>query len=132
MGAEQKVPVYRVHDKDFSVHLREGEFRQVDNNANRISFQHLKDNGNHTVIIYDPVTSNAFRGTWREFMERKDIIMVRLPSLLNLDRATLKEIINERGTMDFLNRNDRLSFFKDFDKPVNGESQPIKGKSQRI
>jgi len=132
MDADQKVPVYRVHDKDFSVHLREAEFRQVDDATNRISFRHLRDNGNHTVIIYDPRTRNAFQGTWREFMERKDIVMVRLPSLINLDRETLKEIIRERGTMDFLSRNDRVSFFKDFDKPVNGENQSSKKKSRSI
>jgi len=129
---EQKVPVYRVHEKDFSVHLREGEFRQVDDPTNRISFQHLRDNGNHTVIIYDPKTRNAFQGTWREFMERKDVVMVRLPSLINLDRDTLKEIISERGTLDFLGRNDRLSFFKNLDKPVNGENQTEKKKGRSI
>lgn len=130
-ASNHKLPVYKVHDTEFRVHLREGEFQQVDDPTNKIPFDLIRDNGNHTVIIYDPKTKNAFDGTWREFMERKELVMVRLPSLINLDRTTLREIIKERGTFDFLARTDRLSFFKSLDRKVN-EKAPTRKKGKSI
>ncbi len=119
MRKESELPIIPILGIAFRVHLKEFEFRQVGKPDNRISFDNLIDNGDHTVLMFDTRTNNGFKGTWKEFLEQMEVKRVRLPSFLNFDRVGLNEIIKEKGVMDFLSRTDRLSIFKELQIPVS-------------
>lgn len=84
-SALRKLPILRIHDTDFYVDAEQKVFRQVDNEKNLIAFQNVQDNGDHTSIMYDTKTKNAFRGSVREITSRSDVIMVQLPAAIDLD-----------------------------------------------
>ena len=95
-GAEQRqLPKIKIHDTDFYVDFMGLEFRQVDNPKNAISFRDVQDNGDHTSVMYDPKTKNAFQGTWHEMSEREDVKLIRLPAMINLDREALIGQLNQ-------------------------------------
>lgn len=95
-GTEQKLlPTIKIHDTDFYVDLKGLEFRQVDNPDNAISFKNVQDNGDHTSVMYDPKTRNAFQGTWHEMSEREDVKLIKLPAMIDLDRETLIGQLNQ-------------------------------------
>ncbi|NOT73406.1 MAG: hypothetical protein HOP08_00660 [Cyclobacteriaceae bacterium] len=119
MRKESELPIIPILGVVFRVHLNEFEFRQVDKPDNRISFDHLIDNGDHTMLMFDTRTNNGFKGTWKEFMEQKEVKKVRLPSFINLDRVGLHEFIQRHGAMDFLSRTDRITIFKELQVPVS-------------
>jgi hypothetical protein len=79
------LPILRIHDTDFYVDMEKLEFRQVDNDKNAISFYDVQDNGDHTQIIYDPKTKNAFQGSFGEMMHRDELVVVKLPPAIELD-----------------------------------------------
>lgn len=122
MRQESELPIIPILGIVFRVHLKDFEFRQVDKPDNRISFDNLIDNGDHTILMFDTRTNNGFKGTWKEFMEQMEVKKVRLPSFINLDRVGLNEIIKEKGVMNFLTRTDRISFFKELQFPVSKEA----------
>ena len=95
-GAEQtQLPKIKIHDTDFYVDFMGLEFRQVDNPKNAISFRDVQDNGDHTSVMYDPKTKNAFQGTWHEMSEREDVQLIKLPAMINLDRDALVGQLNQ-------------------------------------
>ena len=95
-GAEQRqLPKIKIHDTDFYVDFMGLEFKQVDNPKNAISFRDVQDNGDHTSVMYDPKTKNAFQGTWHEMSEREDVKLIRLPAMINLDREALIGQLNQ-------------------------------------
>ena len=93
----RKLPILRIHDTDFYVDLKMLEFRQVDNAQNAISFKNVQDNGDHTAIVYDPTTKNAFQGTWKEMNGRQDVKLIKLPAMINLDRPGLIDQLNQNA-----------------------------------
>ena len=119
MRNESDLPVIKIGGIDFRVHLRDFEFCQVSNSDNRISFDHLVDNGDHTMLLFDTRTSNGFKGTWKEYLEQPDVKQIRLPAFINLDRVGMNEIIKEKGIMNFLARTDRIAAFKNLEVPVS-------------
>jgi hypothetical protein len=94
----------KIHDTDFYVDLKRLEFRQVNDPKNAISFRNVQDNGDHTAVVYDPKTRNAFQGTWEELMTRKDVGVIRLPALINLDREGLVAQLNQNALEAHLKR----------------------------
>ena len=95
-GAEQRqLPTVKINDTDFYVDLKGLEFRQVDNPKNAISFRDVQDNGDHTSVMYDPKTKNAFQGTWHEMSQREDVKLIKLPAMINLDREALVGQLNQ-------------------------------------
>lgn len=92
---QRQLPTVKIHDTDFYVDLIGLEFRQVDNPKNAISFKNVQDNGDHTSVMYDPKTKNAFQGTWHEMSEREDVKLIRLPAMINLDREALIGQLNQ-------------------------------------
>lgn len=93
----RKLPILRIYDTNFYVDLKLLEFRQVDNAENAISFKNVQDNGDHTAIVYDPATKNAFQGTWKEMNERSDVRLIKLPAMINLDRPGLIDQLNQNA-----------------------------------
>jgi len=89
------LPTLRVHDTDFYVDLRGMQFIQVDRPTNRISFEDVQDEGTHSLMLYDTVTKNAFKGTWAAFCASSTAIEVRLPPLEKLDPPTMSHLIAE-------------------------------------
>ena len=90
-----QLPKVKIHDTDFYVDLKGLEFRQVDNPNNAISFRDVQDNGDHTSVMYDPKTKNAFQGTWHEMSQREDVKLIRLPAMIDLDREALIGQLNQ-------------------------------------
>ena len=93
----RQLPIVKIDNTDFYVDLKSLEFRQVDNPRNAISFKNVQDNGDHTAVVYDPKTRNAFQGSWEELMARNDVSVVRLPALINLDRDGLVAQLNQNA-----------------------------------
>lgn len=98
----RKLPLLKIEGTDFYVDLRKMEFRQTDNPTNVISFRNVQDNGDHTAVMYDPKTKNAFQGTWGEMNQREDVKLVRLPSMMQLDFGGLVDLLNERARESYL------------------------------
>lgn len=90
------LPILRIHDADFYVDLRNGQFTQVDNPDNAISFRDIQDNGSHCLVLYDTATKNAFQGTWTELQQSSSVVQVRLPGLTDLDPVTLSQLKAEK------------------------------------
>lgn len=101
---QRQLPKVKIHDTDFYVDLKRLEFRQVDEPKNAISFRNVQDNEDHTAVVYDPKTRNAFQGTWEELMARKDVEVIRLPALINLDREGLVAQLNQNALEAHLKR----------------------------
>ena len=101
---QRRLPMVKIHDPDFYVDLKRLEFRQVNDPKNAISFRNVQDNGDHTAVVYDPKTRNAFQGTWEELMTRKDVGVIRLPALINLDREGLVAQLNQNALEAHLKR----------------------------
>ena len=85
MSELKLLPILRIHDTDFYVDMEKLEFRQVDNDKNAISFYDVQDKGDHTQLIYDPLTRNSFKGTFGEMMDRDELVIVKLPAAIELD-----------------------------------------------
>ncbi|NOT76992.1 MAG: hypothetical protein HOP08_18875 [Cyclobacteriaceae bacterium] len=85
MEESRILPILRIHDTDFHVDLEKLEFRQVDNDKNTISFYDVHDSGDHTEVMYDPKTKNAFKGSWGEMSQREDLVLVKMPPAIELD-----------------------------------------------
>lgn len=100
----RKLPILMIHDTEFYVDLAKLEFRQIDNAANVISFRDVQDNGDHTAVLYDLKTKNAFKGTWGEMTAREDVILVKLPAAVDLDFDYVMTKLNERSEQMFLER----------------------------
>jgi hypothetical protein len=94
-AGQRQLPTVKIHDTDFYVDLKGLEFRQVDNPNNAISFRNVQDNGDHTSVMYDPKTKNAFQGTWHEMSQGEDVKLIRLPAMINLDREALIGQLNQ-------------------------------------
>lgn len=69
----------------FYVDLKHREFRQADNIHNTIPFSKMLAVKDGNVIMYDPVTKNAFIGTIIELMRRDDVFKIKLPSSRKMD-----------------------------------------------
>ena len=91
----RQLPTIKIHDTEFHVDIRLMEFRQVSNSDNVISFKNVQDNIDHTAVLYDPKTKNAFQGTWQEMSARKDVVLVKLPCIIDLDRDGLVAQLNQ-------------------------------------
>lgn len=100
----RKLPILMIHDTEFYVDMAKLEFRQVDNPVNTISFRDVQDNGDHTAVMYDLQTKNAFKGTRGEMTAREDIILVKLPSAVDLDFDYVIGKLNERSEQMFRQR----------------------------
>jgi hypothetical protein len=101
---QRKLPVLKIHDSDFYVDMAKMEFRQVDNPKNVISFNSVQDNGDHTQVMYDPNTKNAFQGTWGDMSKREDLVLVRLPAAVDLDFGYLMSQLNKLSMEKFQER----------------------------
>ena len=101
---QQKLPVLKIHDSDFYVDMAKMEFRQVDNPKNAISFYSVQDNGDHTQVMYDPKTKNAFQGSWGDMSKRDDLVLVRLPAAVDLDFGYLMSQLNKLSLEKFQER----------------------------
>jgi hypothetical protein len=99
----RKLPILVIHDTEFYVDMAKNEFRQVDNARNSISFDNVQDNRDHSAILYDPVTKNAFQGTKQQAGQRADVILVRLPAPLDLDPEFFQKKL-EDGMKKLLNK----------------------------
>jgi hypothetical protein len=98
---QRKLPVLKIHDADFYVDMAKMEFRQVDNPKNAISFYSVQDNGDHTQVMYDPKTKNAFQGSWGDMSKREDLVLVRLPAAVDLDFNYLMSQLNKLSREKF-------------------------------
>ena len=101
---QRKLPVLKIHDTEFYVDMAKLEFRQTDNPKNAISFRDVQDNGDHTQVMYDPTTKNAFQGTWGDMSKRSDLVLVNLPSAVDLDFDYLMTQLNKLSEQKFLER----------------------------
>ena len=101
---QRKLPVLKIHDTDFYVDMAKLEFKEVDNPKNAISFRDVQDNGDHTQVMYDPKTKNAFQGTWGEMSKREDLVLVKLPSAVDLDFDYLMTQLNKLSEQKYLER----------------------------
>lgn len=113
------LPVIMIHDTEFLVDIKNLEFIQFDDNANRIHFRDVRDLGSHTEVTYDPTTKNVFRGSLEDRLSRKDVVDVRLPSAIDLDTQGLADeiVINIRKQRD-LKGNDNESKTEELRKPA--------------
>jgi hypothetical protein len=98
---QRKLPVLKIHDADFYVDMAKMEFRQVENPKNAISFNSVQDNGDHTQVMYDPKTKNAFQGSWGDMSKREDLVLVRLPAAVDLDFDYLMSQLNKLSKEKF-------------------------------
>ena len=69
----------------FYVDLKHREFRQADNIYNTIPFSKMLAVSGGNVMMYDPVTKNAFDGTIIELMRRDDVVKIKLPISQKMD-----------------------------------------------
>lgn len=114
----RKLPILMIHDTEFYVDMAKLEFRQVDNPVNAISFRDVQDNGDHTAVMYDLKTKNAFKGTWGEMTTRQDVVLVQLPSAVDLDFDYVITKLNERSEQMFKQRqNQNTDGLTPTDKP---------------
>jgi hypothetical protein len=126
---QRKLPVLRIHDTDFHVDMAKLEFRQVDNPRNAISFYNVQDNGDHTQVMYDPKTKNAFQGTWGEMSKREDLVLVKLPAAVELDFNYLVNQLNKLSEQKYMER--QLAKPKDLQVPIE-RSNPRQSKGKGI
>lgn len=91
----RKLPILMIHDTQFYVDMEKSLFRQVDQSQNVIAFKDVQDNRDHSAILYDPKTKNAFQGTKQQAGQRADVILVRLPALLDLDPEFAQRKLDE-------------------------------------
>jgi hypothetical protein len=98
---QRKLPVLKIHDADFYVDMAKMEFRQVENPKNAISFNSVQDNGDHTQVMYDPKTKNAFQGSWGDMSKREDLVLVKLPAAVDLDFDYLMSQLNKLSKEKF-------------------------------
>ena len=117
----RKLPILRIHDTDFYVDLFQLEFRQVDNPANKISFRDVQDNIDHTQVMYDPKTKNAFKGTWGEMSMREDLVLVNLPAAINLDREGLINHLNKMGMENYRKRQEQKETPRNEERSSNNQ-----------
>ena len=83
---DRQLPVYYLGEERFYADLERWQFRQVDNPANTISLDHLKEREGHTFLVYDKRTKNAFTGGVKAFKEAGgNAIKVKLPIAPRLD-----------------------------------------------
>lgn len=92
----RKLPILVIHDTEFYVDVARLQFRQVDNASNVIHLRDVQDNGDHTSIMYDLKTKNAFQGTREEMNMRSDVILVKLPATADLDFDYLMEQLSKK------------------------------------
>ena len=114
---QRKLPVLKIHDTDFYVDMAKLEFKQVDDPKNAISFRDVQDNGDHTQVMYDPKTKNAFQGTWGEMSKREDLVLVKLPSAVDLDFDYLMTQLNKLSEQKYLER--QMTKPKELQVPVD-------------
>ena len=69
----------------FYVDLKHREFKQADNIHNTIPFSKMLAVPGGNVMLFDPVTRNAFDGTIIELMRRDDVVKIKLPSSQKMD-----------------------------------------------
>jgi hypothetical protein len=124
---QRELPMLRIHDTDFYVDMAKLEFRQVDNQKNVISFNNVQDNGDHTQVMYDPKTKNAFQGNWGDMSKREDLVLVKLPPAVDLDFNYLISQLNRLSEQKYLER--QMGKPKDLQVPLDRPSiRQSKGK----
>ena len=105
----RQLPTIKIHDTEFHVDIRLMEFRQVSNSDNVISFKNVQDNIDHTAVLYDPKTKNAFQGTWQEMSARKDVVLVKLPCIIETDHQQLSGCWRTTSSLGNIDANCLLS-----------------------
>ena len=78
-------PKMVINGTNFYVDLKHREFIQADNIYNTIPFSKMLAVKDGNVMLYDPVTKNAFAGTIIELMRRDDVVKIKLPSTQKMD-----------------------------------------------
>lgn len=81
------LPIISIAGTDFTADLRLDELRETQQPHNRISFDVLDTVGNGLGFFYDPKTKNAFAGTKEELDNRRDIRLIILPPMLELNSS---------------------------------------------
>jgi hypothetical protein len=127
----KKLPILRIHETDYYVDMSKLEFRQVDDAKNAISFRDVKDHGSHTSVVYDPLTKNVFKGTWTQLGNRPDVLVVRLPSAIELDTQYIADRLQLELRRKYLEtRNAREAELKN-KKPL-ADTQKTTAKQKRF
>lgn len=101
------LPKITIRNLEFYVDIRQMEFRQVDDPHNAISFRDVQDNGDHTALLFDPQTKNAFSGTQAELSQRSDVELVKLPPLLELDLDGIASELNKWALNNYRKREEQ-------------------------
>lgn len=84
MSERAALAIMRIYDADFYLDRDNREFRQVDDEKNRISFADVNEQGEHD-LIYDLRTKNAFQGTLEQMLDRQDLVLIKLPKVIRAD-----------------------------------------------
>lgn len=92
-----QLPVIEICATNFFVDTRLYELRQVNNPFNTISFHDLAKNDKGFVLIYDMQILNLFLGSEEEFIDRKDLQTIQLPTIQEMDPAGFMDMCREDG-----------------------------------
>jgi len=123
----RKLPLLMIHDTEFYVDIAKLQFRQADNQANVIHFKDVQDNGDHTAIVYDPKTKNAFHGTQAEMKAREDVLLIKLPAKEDLDfDYVMQQLVKKREQIAQQSKESIQS------KPTQEEKNRKTGKGQGL
>lgn len=85
-----KLPIIEIDNTKFFVDVNLEEFRQVNAIDNKISFNDIKDTGDHLQFFFDRETKNVFKGTEQARAARDDVKFVMLPSYFKLDPVGMR------------------------------------------
>ena len=93
-NATRKLPVVTIAGTEFHVDVRLEELRQIDSPHNTISFDEFSEtsNGKNT-LFFDCKSKNVYRGTDKEMANRDDIVLIKLPSLFEMDRDGMNTMV---------------------------------------
>lgn len=89
----RQLPIIKVDNIKFFVDVNMEEFRQVDAANNKISFNDIKETGDHLEFYFDRNSKNIFKGTEQERAARNDVKFVKLPSYFKLDPVGMRLLI---------------------------------------
>lgn len=90
-----QLPVVEISGTKFVVDTRLYELRQVTNPFNTISFHDLAKNDKGFVLIYDMQILNLFLGSEEDFIDRKDLQTIQLPTIQEMDPVGFMDMCRE-------------------------------------
>jgi hypothetical protein len=125
----RELPQVDIHGTRFHVDVRNEEFREVANPANRITFDALNETptGQNT-FFYDITTKNVYRGSMEEMTTSDQVRFTKLPSIWELDREGMRQITYELAASLRAKREKRLSGQTDQSGETNAKQSIGKGK----